>query len=508
MTVVGAPVPQAAAHDKALVRVDAGWVRGEIDGNHTTFSGIPYAAPPVDERRWRPPAPPAPWRGVRDATEPATSCPQATYDESNPIAGREDCLTVDVVRPRAHRHGLRPVVVWLHGGELTSGASAEYDGARLAVGGDVVVVTVNYRLGALGFLSSPALDAEGTFSGNYGLLDQAEALRWVQRNIARFSGDPERVTLAGQSSGARSVCTHLASPGSRGLFHRAITQSGACATEVMTKPAADAKGTQALEEIGCADAGTNRDIAACLREVPVTTHLLNVLGDVGNPLGDRRNAAWGPVAGTPYLPLQPATALRHGLTTDVPLLLGSTRHEARGPVLGRFPDLPEDRYVNILRDLLGADADPVLAEYPAAEFDSPALALSTVITDRNYACPTLTTARAARRHVPTYAYELREEASPIDGVDYGAYHSWDLPFLFDVSIPNSQFPPLAPKQRRLSATMIDYWSAFAHAGDPNRHGVPTWPAFGTANTVIGLSTDGIRPTTYATEHRCRFWAGM
>ena len=521
VTVTGTAVPPATAHDhaahdraaneqavheQALVRIDTGWLRGEVHDNHSTFSGIPYAAPPVGDRRWAPPAPPAPWTGVRDATEPASPCVQASRDPSAPLVGREDCLTLDVVRPRTSRHGRLPVVVWLHGGELTSGSSREYDGARLATGGKVVVVTVNYRLGALGFLSSPALDAEGTISGNYGLLDQAEALRWVQRNIARFGGDPKRVTLAGQSSGARSVCTQLASPGSRGLFHRAVTQSGACVTEVMTKAAADVKGARAIEEVGCADL-SDPEMAACLRDVPVT-RLRTALSDVGHPLGDRRDAAWGPVAGTPYLPLQPAAALDHGLTAAVPLLLGTNRHEARGPVLGGLPDLTEDQYANMIGTLLGDNAGAVLGEYPAGDFDSAALALSAVITDRNYACPTLATARSARRHVPTYAYELREEASPIDGVAYGAFHSWDLPFLFDVSIPYSQFPPLTPKQRRLSATMIGYWSAFAHAGDPNRHGAPRWPTFGAGNHVVGLSTAGILPTTFAAEHRCQFWADL
>ncbi|TDC55344.1 carboxylesterase family protein [Actinomadura sp. KC345] len=508
---LGLPAPPAAAHDPSLVRVDSGWVRGDGDAGHVTFSGIPYAAPPVGGRRWRPPAPPERWRGVHDATGPAEPCPQTGFDDQGApiVVGREDCLTVDVVRPlRGRSGGPLPVIVWLHGGELDSGAAAEYDGARLAEGGDVVVVTVNYRLGALGFLSSPALDAEGTVSGNYGLLDQAEALRWVRRNISRFGGDPRRVTLAGQSAGARSVCTHLASPGSRGLFHRAVTQSGACTTEVKTKTDADANGAQAIEEVGCADAGTGREVTACLRDVPAG-RLLDVLGDVGHPLGDRRDAAWAPVAGTPYLPWQPAAALRGGLAADVPLLLGSTRHEARGTVLGSRPDLTADEYAAMLRTLLGADSAAVLEEYPAAEFGTPALALAAVVTDRNYACPALSTARAARPHMPVYAYEFREERQPVDGVSYGAHHSWDLPFLFDTSIPGSQFPPLTRAQRRLSATMIDYWPAFARTGDPNGPGRPAWPVFGTGtgSPVIGLSTHGVRPVAFGAEHRCEFWAG-
>ncbi len=501
------PTPTIEAQSQGLVRVDAGWLRGAVGDDHLRFAKIPYASPPIGERRWKPPAPPEPWRGVRDATAAAEPCSQSANDGTDLIIGREDCLTLDIVRPRTRRPGPLPVVVWLHGGELTSGAAAEYDGARLAVAGEVVVVTVNYRLGALGFLSNPVLDAEGTVSGNYGLLDQAEALRWVRRNISQFGGDPRAVTLAGQSSGARSVCTQLASPGSRGLFHRAITQSGACSTEVMTKPDADAKGDQAIEEVGCADVGSDRAVAACLREVP-PARLLGTLTGVGHPLGDRRDAAWGPVAGTPDLPWQPGTALQHGLAADVPLLLGSTRHEARGIVLGGLADLTEDRYAQLVRVLLGADSDAVLAEYPAAEFASPALALATVLTDRNYACPTLTTAQAARRHGPVYAYEFREEAGLIGGTAYGAFHSWDLPFLFDVSIRNSQFPPLTAGQERFSQTMIDYWSTFARIGKPNRSGLAPWPAFGKDNTVIGLSADRIRPTSYAAEHRCQFWAAL
>ncbi len=507
VAVVGVPSPPATADTSSLVRVDSGWVRGQVGDDHTAFAGIPYAAPPVGDRRWRPPAAPERWRGVRDATDRSTPCPQLRYvGSSEEVVGSEDCLTVDVVRPlRIRDQRPLPVIVWLHGGELTKGAASEYDGSRLAADGEAVVVTVNYRLGALGFLSSTALDAEGTVSGNYGLLDQAAALRWVRRNISGFGGDPHNVTLAGQSAGARSVCTHLASPGSRGLFHRAITQSGACTTEVKTKANADANGARATEELGCADAGTHREIRACLREAPVEG-LLAVLDDVGHQLGDRRDAAWGPVAGTPYLPWQPATALRHGLTADVPLLLGSNRHEARGPVLGGLADLTVEGYASMLDSLLGADSDAVLAEYPAAAFDSPALALAAVLTDRNYACPTLDTARAARRHNPVYAYEFREEASPIGGRPFGAFHGWELQFLFDTSIANSQYPPLTEAQQRLSETMVSYWSAFAHAGSPDGPGRPAWPAFGPRGPVIGISADDIRPTAYAAEHRCGFWA--
>ncbi len=338
LTVVPAATSAPPDPDPTVVRTDAGYVRGVADEDVVRFSGVPYAAPPTGDRRWTAPRPPRPWPGVRDATAPAASCPQAGYDEEfDPIVeGDEDCLYVDVVAPARARHdGRLPVVVWLHGGNLASGGAAEFDGARLAGGGDVVVVTVNYRLGALGFLSAGALDAEGTTSGNYGLLDQAEALRWVRRNAAAFGGDPRRVTLAGQSAGARSVCTHLASPGSRRLFQQAIVQSGACANPVMKKADADHKGAEAIRTLGCADAGGARDVAECLRAAPVSDLVLELAGSGPPVTAERREDLWGPVAGTPYLPLQPIDAIRRGSAAGIPLLVGSTHDEMRGIVLGR-----------------------------------------------------------------------------------------------------------------------------------------------------------------------------
>ncbi|WP_206797162.1 carboxylesterase/lipase family protein [Amycolatopsis sp. MtRt-6] len=512
------PVVTAAAdpldHDPTFVRTDGGYVRGDTGDGVVRFSGIPYATPPVGDQRWRAPTPPRPWTGVRDATTPTGKCPQVGRDaEFNPIlVGSENCLYLDVVAPARHsRPGRRPVVVWLHGGNLASGAASEYDGARLATGGDVVVVTVNYRLGALGFLSSNALDAEGTVSGNYGLLDQAEALRWVRRNAAAFGGHPNLVVLAGQSAGARSVCTHLASPGSRGLFQRAIVQSGACANPVMTKAVADRKGAQAVGTLGCADApgGT----AACLRSVPVADLLLK-LADPDRPVtGERRDDPWGPVAGTPYLPWQPIDAIRHGSAAGVPLLMGSTHDEMRAFVLGRYADLTADGYAAMIRTAFGADAEAVLGKYPAEAFAHPALALATVLTDWGGgigSCPALATARTAARHAPVYAYELTESSGRFLGnLPYGAYHGWDLPFLLDTSIPRSQYPGLhdmTPPQRRLSQAMTAYWTTFAHRGDPNTPDLPPWaPTHAMSTSVLGLAADSIAPTPFATDHHCTFW---
>jgi para-nitrobenzyl esterase len=210
----------------AIVRTDSGPVHGTVTNEHRIFSAIPYAAAPVGELRWRPPQPPEPWSTPRDATKPGARCPQLPSAEfGSPGSVNEDCLSLNVTTPwPADPDRQKPVMVWIHGGGFFGGAGSDYDARRLAVGGDIVVVTVNYRLGLLGFLGHPNLGD----SGNFGLQDQQAALRWVRRNAAAFGGDPNTVTLFGESAGAWSTCVHLASPTAAGLFHRAVVQSGSC----------------------------------------------------------------------------------------------------------------------------------------------------------------------------------------------------------------------------------------------------------------------------------------
>ncbi|AKH86385.1 carboxylesterase [Streptomyces sp. CNQ-509] len=498
---VAVPAAAAEAPDPALVRVDGGLLRGVRDGGVLRFRGVPYARPPVGELRWRAPRPPRPWSGVRDAGVAGQRCAQ-------PSGGGEDCLYADVTAPlRPERSGPLPVIVWLHGGGLTTGAGSDYDAARLAATGDVIVVSVNYRLGVLGFLSHPALDDPGGVSGNHGLMDQSRALGWVRANAAAFGGDPGRVTLAGQSAGARSVCAHLAAPASRGLFQRAVVQSGACANPVLTKAAADARGARAARDAGCAGAA---DVAACLRRAPVAD-LLTALGEMRAPVtGTTTDDAWGPVAGTPFLPRQPGTALRRGSAAGVPLLIGSTRDEMRSFVpdaydLGGRP-LTARGYADVVTRTFGDDAPAVLRRYPAAGDPSPVLALSRLLTDRGArigACPTLATATSAARHAPVYAYELvQDSGTVVDGFPYGAHHGSDLPYLFGL-------PWAEPGPEDLTAAMTGYWAAFAHRGDPNRAGLPRWRPVRAQGrtTVLGLADGAIAPTPFAADHRCGFWNG-
>ena len=306
----------AEASGKApVVRIEGGVVRGAAAPGGDAFRGLPYAAAPTGNRRWRPPQPPVAWRGVRDATQFAPSCPQSPSPFVPPGALDEDCLYLNVSTPtprRRHRRG-RPVLVWIHGGGFTQDAARNYDGSKLAADG-TVVVTINYRLGMLGFLAHPALASRpGGPAGNYGLMDQQAALRWVQRNIGRFGGDPHNVTIAGQSAGGLAVLMHMASRGSRGLFERAIVQSGAFALTQTPLAQAEAAGEAFAAAAGCPD-----QTAQCLRKLPV--------GDlVGKFTG---NVIPGVVDGS-VLTESVGTALAGGRAARVPIINGTNHDEER-----------------------------------------------------------------------------------------------------------------------------------------------------------------------------------
>jgi para-nitrobenzyl esterase len=511
-----ATAPERPPDWSVVARTESGWLRGEADGDRVTFSGVPYAAPPTGDLRWASPEPPARWRGVRDATEPADVCPrlEEADDGGERVIGSEDCLYLNVTVPRDRSpRGRLPVLVWIHGGNFTSGAGSEYDGTRLAVDGEMMVVTINYRLGALGFLSSPALDSRDGTSGNYGVEDQTAALRWVRRNAARFGGDASNVTLAGQSAGGRAVCVHLASPMSRGLFDRAIVQSAACANDLVTRPVADERGAQVIAEVGCAGSS---DVGGCLREQPVDA-LLGTLDGVGAPINDRvSDDPWGPVTGTRLLPWQPMDAIAAGSADRVPILTGSTRDEMR-PFVGREFDfggnpLTDETYRAVVADTFGDEADAVLERYPGTEYASPAVALSAVLTDWGGsigACPVLRTAEAASRHGPVFMYEF-SEPSPrvINGFPLGAHHSWDLDFVWDVDIPGSEPPDLTTPQLALGEQLRGYWSSFIHTGDPNGGDRQPWPSFTRTGSVLGLEAGTVAPTPFAETHHCDFWAGL
>jgi para-nitrobenzyl esterase len=510
----GAPdgQPSAAADSGAapIVTIDGGVVRGAVVPGGYVFLGLPYAAPPVGDLRWRPPLPPAGWQGMRDATRFAPSCPQP----QNPaLTGptSEDCLYLNVYTPTlgGSDDGGLPVLVWIHGGRFTLGAGRDYDGAKLATEG-VVVVTINFRLGVLGFLAHPALASRpGGPSGNYGLMDQQTALRWVQGNIGRFGGDPDNVTIAGQSSGGTSVLVHLVSRGSRGLFHRAVVQSGSFALTQQSLATAEADGAAFAAKAGCPD-----QTADCLRRLPAED-LVNNFPSAAIP-----GVVDGEVLEEPV-----GMALAAGRFARVPILNGINHDEQRGFVTaaeavasGAFVPVPEpvtaESYQRVIAAVLGVPAPraaAIAAEYPLDTYPSPPVAFSTLLGDANFACPALQMDLWTSKWVPTFAYEFNDDNAPLryppqlTGPPV-ATHKSEFPYLFD--LPDAPLQaPLSPDQQTLAASMRAAWANFAASGNPATAAVP-WPAFGGADSAQMLSLVPPRPqvkTDFAARHQCAFW---
>ncbi|EHR62571.1 carboxylesterase/lipase family protein [Saccharomonospora cyanea] len=496
------------------VRLSSGAVRGRRVDGHLFFQGIPYAAAPVGELRWRTPAPAEPWSGVRDATVPGNPAPQLAQPFEAVTSLDEDCLTLDVTAPEETSEGAgKPVLVWLHGGGGTNGTATAYDARRLAVTGDLVVVKPNFRLGVLACFGYPGLADSGTF----GLRDQQAVLRWVRREIARFGGDPDNVTLAGESYGALQVAAHLTAPASAGLFHRAVLQSvfsvlgstpahllipGVPALPPRWSPVAESQrfGAAVAAEHGWVKPGSDPESAlAQLRRVPVKD-LLQTSG-----------AFIRPAFGGAVLPLSPEVAIPAGRFHRVPVLLGTTRDEARFFV-GLFADavgnpVTAEDYPRLLAEAFGDAADDVATRYPLDDFATPSLAWAQICTDRAWARPTWELGRAFATHTDTWLYEFADRDAPaplpLAGLPSGAQHACELRYQFDVA----GTPPLSAAQRRLADRMNRYWAAFAADGDPGRDDLPAWPGFGTGH-VQSLAPDRVGGTDYVAEHRLDFWERM
>jgi para-nitrobenzyl esterase len=494
----------------ALVTTVAdGAVRGVAASGGYEFLGLPYAAAPTGSLRWRPPRPARAWRGVRDATQFAPSCPQPT--QRNPFlppgALSEDCLYLNVYTPTLRWAAHRPVVVWIHGGGFTEDGARNYDGAKLAADG-TVVVTINYRLGALGFLAHPALaHRAGGPAGNYGLMDQIAALRWVQSNIARFGGDPRHVTIAGQSAGGVSVLALLVSHHSRGLFQRAIVESGAFALNQRPLADAEAAGEAFATKAGCADQS-----APCLRSLPVQALVDNFTAPVIPGVVDGR-----------ILTASIATALAAGRFAHVPILNGVNHLEelifTAGLGLavsgGTFVPVPvhpvtPDGYTTDIAAVLGvsdAQAASIAAQYPLSSYPLPDVAFATLVSDANFACPALQVDRWTSARVPTFAYQFNDDNAPerFAPLPPAATHSSEIQYIFDQ--PNAPLPgTLTPDQQTLAASMRAAWAGFAANGDPSTPSL-AWPSFKQGEQVMSLvPPDPQVWTGFSDAHHCAFWA--
>jgi len=510
----GAAAAASGSGAAPIVTTVDGAVRGTAGPGGYAFLGLPYAAPPIGNLRWRPPQPPARWRGVRDATTFAPSCPQ------NPVGNpflppgvmSEDCLYLNVYTPApgSGDEGGRPVLVWIHGGGLTQDGGRNYDPTTLAADG-VVVVTINYRLGALGFLAHPALAAQpGGSAGNYGLMDQQAALRWVQANIRRFGGNAHNVTIAGESAGGLSVLAQMVSRGARGLFQKAIVQSGAFALNQQPLAVAETAGEAFAAKAGCPDQS-----AACLRKLPVADL-------VNTPFAGIPGVVDGQVLTEPI-----GTALAAGRFARVPVLNGTNHDEERifvtfgraisGGTNVAIPGQPvtADNYQTDIAAVLGvpaARAAAIAAQYPPAAYPSPAVAFSTLVADASFACPALQVDQLTSRQVPTFAYEFNDDAAPEIFVPSlippaVATHGSELQYLF--GLPNAPVPgTLDAAQQGLAASMQAAWANFAASGDPST-AAAGWPAFGGGDRASVLSLVTPQPrleTDFAASHHCSFWA--
>jgi para-nitrobenzyl esterase len=505
---------------------------GLVVGSSTTdginqFLGIPYAAPPVGSLRWTPPQPYGLFHDlVFHAIQFGGVCPQlGTFGE---VFGSEDCLVLNVYvptnavvgdLPENHDHGL-PVIVWIHGGSLISGAGQFYDPTPLVKKG-VIVVTINYRIGYLGFFAQSALDAEPHPAGNYGLMDQQSALKWVQRNIMGFGGDPNRVTMFGESAGGQSVYANLASPTAAHLFQGAISDSGSYAefqnyfNFIVSLPIGETNGT-ALVPPGDSVAGSvgcSSQSSQCLRDVSASAFVLAAPGVI-YPFVD----------GT-LLTQTPTQAFVNGQFNRVPVISGTNHDEYRYFValaeLESGNPLTAVGYSHAVYSLFGQPGPPpdnsfddlVISFYPLdMDPTSPSIELGALGTDRDFACPARNADLALSRKVPTYAYEFHDETAPSIfpplSFPLGDSRFIELEYLLNLA-GFGITPTFTPDQQQLSDTMIGYWTQFAKTGNPNSEGAPKWPPYragGSFQSLIAPRPVAEVDASFDNDHKCSsFW---
>jgi para-nitrobenzyl esterase len=507
----GAP----ALASPTLVSAPDGTFQGKIDSTGTMleFLGMRYAQPVIGNLRWRPPQRVMPSVITQDATQFGNHCPQV-YSSFGNATMTEDCLFLNVFTPHRDRNDIDalPVMVWIHGGSLLVGESNEYDAIKLVQRG-VVVVTINYRLGALGFLAHPALTGESPdqISGNYGIGDQQAALKWVRRNIREFGGNPRNVTVFGESAGGLSTLVNVVSPTASGLFHRAIVESGAYQLTPPTLAQGEAAGIKFANAVGCNQPNPT-DVLACLRVLTVFMILTNQ-GPTPAPKVDGK-----------ILTQSIRAALGSGQFNRVPLMNGTNHDEYNFFVATNFDrrggPVTASTYEAAIGTTIGnpAAAPQVAANYQVpAQFPSFDQGVGGVGTDSEFACPARFADELASPFVPTFAYEFNDEKAPQNFLPpvtfpYGAAHASELQYIFPFANPsgvgfNLYQTPLNSEQMKLSDHMVGYWTEFAKSGNPNGHGQPSWPQFDRQRQVM-LSLVEPSPTSetnFATAHQCAFW---
>jgi para-nitrobenzyl esterase len=471
------PNPQTAA---CLVTTAQGDVQGITSVASCTFLGIPFAAPPLGSLRWRPPQPAAAWATTLNATTAAV-CPQITPAGSTTTQGTEDCLKLNIWTPNPAPTVPVPVVFWIHTGAFqgASGNLLDSRGRNLVERTGAIVVAANYRLGPFGFLGHSALTAEDPAypsSANYGFLDQRAAMVWVRDHIAAFGGDPDNVTIAGQSAGGNSVSMHLVSPGSAGLFTRAIMLSSYASNRWATLAEAEAVGHAFAANAGCTDPA---QVLACMRG-RTQMQVLLAFGNGQQEFAETSRVDWGPVVDGLDIPDQPRALYESGVFNRVPLIIGATRDEGWIYVDRSFPGgLTAEQFAEAIETEFGAnDAPAILANYPIGEFPSPKHALSQIAGDVELICEARRVARLVERTgTPVYMSSFEREVQPVAGDQ--VIHGLDRNFIFGNNFGAPSNYVLNADDLMLFGAISGYWSRFAAVGDPNTDDATVlhWPRF-------------------------------
>ncbi len=470
---VDAPSDAQTSGDPLVVDTDKGKVRGTGSVDAAAFFNIPFAAAPVGPLRFAPPEPRPAWSEVRDATVRGPACPQG-QDPITKIKPEqdEDCLALNVWTPKLDPAAKAPVMVFIHGGSFTAGSGnlPLYDGANLSKKG-VLVVTINYRLGPLGFFAAP-----GGPAGNQGILDQRAALAWVKTNIANFGGDPNQVTIFGESAGAISVCLHMVSPGSKGLFHRAIAESGTCA--LVTTPlrnttsaedSAEERGARLIKDLGCTD-------LACVRGKTPDEILAKA---TGGGVGSTELGFTPAIDGT-VIPLAPQK-----VAGDVPFIVGANADEGTAFTTTITMNTAAE-YEAYVRTTNPALADQLLTIYPASAFPTPKAAYNALLGDALFVCPARAAAKMSSARVPTYLYHFTHVTTIGATYGLGAFHASELWFVFGNYLAPLTFP--SADEKALGEAIGNYWTSFAKGSDPTAS--VAWPKYTVADDkhlVLGTS---------------------
>jgi len=490
--------PEKAACCEGLPVVVTNTAYGQVaglksDDGLNVFLGVPYATPPMGDLRFRPPQEPASWKGILPAFSYGSVCPQtqAGSEAASYYPQSEDCLSLNIWTPGIDdKH--RPVVVFIHGGAFIEGASANpmYNGSSLASNGDIVVVTINYRLGALGFLYLEPLGEEYAESGNLGILDQIHALQWVKNNIEMFGGDPKNVTLMGQSAGSISVTTLMSVPQAKGLFRRAIAESGAPNLCLSRENAANIT-RKFMKLANVTDVEGLRRLTAF--------QLIDVQGTLLKDAGLSASNTFAPVIDGQVLLDDPFLALNNGSAAGIPLLLGTNRNEFRlwlllSPILA---DVPPIALLDIIPDVNGTFGSRwalarIIARYRLSQpLARPNDLTMDILTDAEFWIPQVRMAEVQSKHAPTWMYRF-DWPSPFENGKLGACHALELPFIFHNFNSPATYQRVGPiPPMKLANKIQNTWIAFIRTGDPNTVDLPLWPGYNTsqrATMILNLNS--------------------